>query len=387
MMGHKAIFFDRDDTLLDDPGYIKHPDQVKLLGGAAEAVKQLRKMGYKIVIITNQSGVARGYVTEEGLSKIHQKLKTLLADEGATIDGIYYCPYHPDGVVKDFSMESNLRKPNAGMLFQAAEEMNIDLKQSWKIGDTYRDIKAGKTAGCRTILVDVPGKIREKQPGDVEPDRKAVNLREAVNIIRMVEFHQKAQAVKDKKSNVEPAKQMMPEKTKEKKQSEEPEIKPQPAASKPAPEPTPVETKSEPVAEPKIEKEQAPMETAVKPEEKPAQTPTAGSQAPRKFHTTKKLNKKPAGQSLDTHEKTHHLLEEILRHLKTASRQHLYEDFSIYKLIAGMVQMLVVLCLVLSIYFWLNPEVVDYGPVQTMASYAIALQLLVIALLMMRSKD
>jgi len=149
-----------------------------------------------LVIVTNQSGVARGFITEQQLENIHQELKRQLAAENAAIDGLYYCPYHPDGEVKDFSLESNLRKPNAGMFFQAEEDLDIDLTQSWMIGDSYRDIQAGKAAGCHTILVDVPGKIREKKKTDAEPDRKAVNLREAVNIIRMYEFHQKAKSVK-----------------------------------------------------------------------------------------------------------------------------------------------------------------------------------------------
>ena len=145
-MAHKAVFLDRDDTLVDDPGYIQRPEQVMLLPGAAEALVQLKKMGYLLVVVTNQSGVARGLVTEEDLEQIHQKLKSLLAAEGAEIDAIYYCPYHPKGTLKDFSIESNLRKPNAGMFFQAEEELQVNLDQSWMIGDSYRDIQAGKAA-------------------------------------------------------------------------------------------------------------------------------------------------------------------------------------------------------------------------------------------------
>ncbi|MHC5156945.1 MAG: D-glycero-alpha-D-manno-heptose-1,7-bisphosphate 7-phosphatase, partial [Planctomycetota bacterium] len=249
-MAQKAIFLDRDDTLVNDPGYIQRPEQVLLLPGAAEALIQLKKMGYLLIIVTNQSGVARGLVTEAQLEDIHRQLKSLFAAEGAQIDAIYYCPYHPEGTVKDFSMESNLRKPNAGMFFQAEGDLDIDLEQSWMIGDSYRDMQAGKAAGCRTILVDVPGKIREKKDGDPEPDRKAVNLREAVNIIRMHEFHQKAQAAK--KASKQSEESAKPEETVS---DEEPE--PQTPPAEPVPEAS-VKTEPEPVVEPVPEPEPEP---------------------------------------------------------------------------------------------------------------------------------
>ena len=124
-MTDKAVFLDRDNTLIEDPGYINNPDQVKLLPGVPEALIELRKIGYKLIVITNQSAVARGIITEKILEKIHQKMKTLLAHAGAEIDKIYYCPYHPDGVVQKYRKESNLRKPGPGMILTAANEMNI----------------------------------------------------------------------------------------------------------------------------------------------------------------------------------------------------------------------------------------------------------------------
>ena len=99
-MSNKAVFLDRDDTLIKDPGYINDPSQVKLLSGASEALVELKEMGYKRVIVTNQSGVARGIVTEGVLRKIHKRLQKLLEHEGASIEGVYYCPYHPDGVIE-----------------------------------------------------------------------------------------------------------------------------------------------------------------------------------------------------------------------------------------------------------------------------------------------
>jgi len=189
-MSNTAVFFDRDGTLINDPGYLNHPDQVQLLEGAAEALRELHGLGYKTVVVSNQSGVARGIVTEEMLEKIHERLRELLAAKGATLDKVYYCPYHPDGVVEQYRMDSDLRKPKPGMLLAAAREMEIDLAKSWMIGDAERDIEAGRSAGCRTILVSTA----RSEYGYAEksrPDHVAVNMREAVNIVK--KYHRSVQ--------------------------------------------------------------------------------------------------------------------------------------------------------------------------------------------------
>ena len=184
-MAFKAIFLDRDNTIIEDPGYINDPSQVKLLPGAVSALTDMKKMGYKLVIVSNQSGVARGIVTEEKLSQIHHRLVELLRNQGVMIDGIYYCPFHPDGVIEKYRRESELRKPSPGMLMLAAEEMDIDLSYSWMIGDSYRDVEAGKLAGCRTILINSPSNPTVKDYSDPEADSIAVNIKEAANIIKM----------------------------------------------------------------------------------------------------------------------------------------------------------------------------------------------------------
>jgi len=366
-MAQKAVFLDRDDTLVNDPGYIQRPEQVLLLPGAAEALIQLKRLGYLIVIVTNQSGVARGLITEEQLELIHQRLKKLFAAEGADIDAIYYCPYHPEGTVKDFSMESNLRKPNAGMFFQAEEDLDIDLEQSWMIGDSYRDIKAGKAAGCHTILVDVPGKIREKKKDDPEPDRKAVNLREAVNIIRMHEFHQKAQAAKKASDRAEEL--AKPEETVSDEEPE-PEIPPAEPIPEPEPETPPAEPAPEPAGVAVIETEQ---------DIAPAKKPT-------RIHTAKALPKTEPPQEPQSDDKTHHLLEEVLHRLKSKDREGLYREFSVFKLLSLMFQVVAVFCLIVSVCLWLSRKA-ESESVIIMIGYAAAVQLLVIALQMMHSND
>ncbi|UCE98736.1 MAG: HAD family hydrolase [Planctomycetota bacterium] len=183
-MPSKAIFLDRDDTLIEDPGYINHPDQVKLLDGVTEALAELKAMGYKLIVVSNQSAVARGIVSEKVLGQIHDRLKQLLAEKGTSLDRIYYCPYHPDGVIPKYRKESDWRKPNPGMLLTAADELNLDLGQSWVVGNSDSDIQAGLRAGCKTILIDHPSHYKRPESGKSNPDYRAVNMKEAVNIIK-----------------------------------------------------------------------------------------------------------------------------------------------------------------------------------------------------------
>ena len=160
-MPNKAIFLDRDDTLIEDPGYINNPEQVTLLDGVAEALIQLKALGYLLVVVSNQSAVARGIVTEKVLSQIHNRLEQLLSEKGASLDKIYYCPYHPDGVIQKYRKQSKFRKPNPGMLLEAADDMNIEVGESWCIGNSSSDVEAGQRAGCRTVLLDSPSRQKE----------------------------------------------------------------------------------------------------------------------------------------------------------------------------------------------------------------------------------
>ena len=189
-MPNTAVFFDRDGTLIHDPGYLNHPDQVQLMDGAAEALKELQGLGYQTIVASNQSGVARGVVTIEMLERIHDRLRELLAAKGASLDGIYYCPHHPDGMIPEYRKDSDWRKPKPGMLLAAAREMEIDLTKSWMIGDNERDVEAGRSAGCRTILISST-RPEFGYPQKSRPDHVAVNMREAVNIIK--KYHRSVQ--------------------------------------------------------------------------------------------------------------------------------------------------------------------------------------------------
>ena len=303
-MPNKAIFLDRDDTLIEDAGYINNPNQVKLLDGAAEALIEFRTMGYKTIVVSNQSGVARGIVTEKVLGDIHNRLKQLLAEKGAYLDKIYYCPYHPEGVVAKYREESDCRKPNPGMLLAAAEEMDIDLNKSWSIGNSNRDIESGLRAGCKTILISRPLHYEQHKPGEPKPDYKAINIKEAVNIVK--QYHRSADR----------------------------------CAMQPS---VPIEQ-----TQPMLQVEE--QANQPEPTEPPPFLPlTRGGGAAEE----QEIPNDSPGDSL---RRTEQLLESILNHVKSMQRADMFGEFSMIRFMAGVVQVIVLLCLLLTIWLLISPN-------------------------------
>lgn len=153
----KAIFLDRDGTINKYVGYLTEPEEFELLPGVAEAIRKINNSGYLAIVATNQPGIAQGRLTVQTLHVIHNKMETLLGQEGAFINKLYYCPHHPDkgfeGEIPELKISCSCRKPKPGMLLQAAKDFNIDLAASWMIGDDQRDILTGKNAGCHTALI------------------------------------------------------------------------------------------------------------------------------------------------------------------------------------------------------------------------------------------
>ena len=170
---NRAVFIDRDGTMAPDVQYCRRPEDFKLFPGVAEAIRKLNESRFKVVVITNQSGIGRGYFTEKTLRSIHQKMIEDLKQKGATLDGIYYCPHHPDD-------NCECRKPKTGLLHKAKQDLDIDFERSYMIGDMALDIQAGKSAGCRTILV-TGGNVPVKTT--VEPDLTMPNLAVAIDTI------------------------------------------------------------------------------------------------------------------------------------------------------------------------------------------------------------
>ncbi len=174
----KAVFLDRDGTINKYVGFLLSIDDFELLPGVAEAIKHINSSGYLAIVITNQPVIARGEVTVPELDLIHQKMETLLGAEGAYLDGLYYCPHHPDkgfeGEILELKFDCDCRKPKPGLILKAAQDFNIDLSSSWMIGDGKNDVLAGKNAGCRTALIGAE---------DFGQDIRADSLLEAVEAI------------------------------------------------------------------------------------------------------------------------------------------------------------------------------------------------------------
>ena len=323
-MPNKAIFLDRDDTLIEDPGYINHPDQVKLLDGVAEALIELKAMGYELIVVSNQSAIARGIISEKVLAEIHDRLKQRLAEKGAYLDGIYYCPYHPDGVIPKYRKESDLRKPNPGMLLTAAKERDIDLSESWMIGDGERDVEAGLRAGCKTILINSPSHQRQLEPGAAKPNYEGVNMREALNIIK--KYHRSSGKM---------------------------------------------ETQAAPAQ--RVDQQATEPET----QQDGAETVQLQTQSPQPEST--RAEQDASG------ERTEQLLSSILDQLKNVQRAEMFGEFSMMRLMAGIVQVIVLFCLLIAIWFLTSP-VGRGNSVLIALGFAMVLQMMSLTLYVMQRR-
>lgn len=159
----RAVFLDRDGTINKYVGFLRNIDDFELLDGVAEAIKKINASGYLAIVVTNQPVIARGEVSFEQLQEIHNKMETLLGEQGAYLDAIYFCPHHPhkgyEGERPELKIECACRKPKPGMLLQASKDFHIDLEHSWMIGDGENDVMAGKNAGCRTALIGTGGEV------------------------------------------------------------------------------------------------------------------------------------------------------------------------------------------------------------------------------------
>jgi D-glycero-D-manno-heptose 1,7-bisphosphate phosphatase len=275
-------------------------------------------MGYKLIVASNQSAVARGIVTEKVLGEIHNRLKALLAEKGVHLDAIYYCPYHPDGAIQKYRKESDWRKPSPGMLLAAADERDIDLLGSWVIGNSARDVEAGRRAGCKTILIDNPSHYKQSEPGRPQPDFWAVNMKEAVNIVK--KHRRSATTV---------------------------EIQNQPAV---AAEPHPKSQTAEAADKPSLPQPQ------------------------------------PAAAEKQLHEqRTEQLLNNILSQLRSMQRADMFDEFSTMRLIAGILQVAVWFCLLITVWFLMSPTG-QHNAVLIALGFAAVLQLMALTFYIMQGR-
>jgi len=188
----RAVFLDRDGTLIQEKGYLKDPAEVALEEGAAEAVARLNRHGFAVVLVTNQSGLARGYYTEEDVAAVHQRLGELLTADHARLDALYYCPHHPEAVVEEYRKPCSCRKPAVGMYQRASDALGIELEGSYMIGDKLTDMEAARRVGLTGILVktgygESEWKASLQAPDIEKPDRTVADLSEAVEFISWVE--------------------------------------------------------------------------------------------------------------------------------------------------------------------------------------------------------
>ena len=179
---HKALFLDRDGTLVHPRHYPSRPADLLLYEGIGPLLRDVQRAGLRLVVITNQSGLARGLFTEGDLGRMHAHLASELARFGVRLDGVYYCPHHIEGTIPALAVACDCRKPRPGMLLRAAADLDLDLTRSWFVGDILDDVEAGARAGCRTVLVDL-GTESAPQTGLRRPDYVARDTAHALRIV------------------------------------------------------------------------------------------------------------------------------------------------------------------------------------------------------------
>jgi len=179
----KAIFLDKDGTLVDDLPFNVEPRRITLCSGAGAALRLLARLHYRLFVVSNQSGVAFGHFAESALAGVGDRLQDLLFRERLSLDGVYWCPHHPEGKVAAYAHDCHCRKPMPGLLLKAAHEHGIDLRSSWMIGDILHDVEAGNRAGCRTILLDKGSETEWRLGPRRIPTRMAPDLYTAAVLI------------------------------------------------------------------------------------------------------------------------------------------------------------------------------------------------------------
>lgn len=182
-----AVFLDRDGTINEDPGYLTHPSEIRLLPGVGEALRLLQEQGFRLVIVSNQSGVARGFLTETMLEEIQIRLESLLKAEGVTLSGTYYCPHHPEGA-PPYRQACDCRKPKGGLVERAAREHGLDLSRSYVVGDKQIDVELGRQMGMPAILVLTGQGRHNVMSGQIQPDYIAPDLTAAARWILQRHF-------------------------------------------------------------------------------------------------------------------------------------------------------------------------------------------------------
>jgi D-glycero-D-manno-heptose 1,7-bisphosphate phosphatase len=183
---NRALFLDRDGTLLEPRHYPSRPDDLVLTPGVGPLLRMFQSSGWALIVITNQSGIARGLFSEVELEAMHERLREMVGVWGVRLNAIYACPHHVDGIIPHLAIPCRCRKPEPGLLLNAAQDHNIDLTRSWMVGDILDDVEAGNRAGCRTVLVDL-GTERIPEASQRWPRMIARSTADALRQVAMAE--------------------------------------------------------------------------------------------------------------------------------------------------------------------------------------------------------
>lgn len=338
-MADRAVFLDRDNTLIHNDGDLGDPAKVVLLQGAASAIASLRGLGYRIVVVTNQGGVARGKYAEADVDAVHERIVELLKPtNNAIIDRFYYCPFHPEAVVEAYRREHSWRKPAPGMLLAAIEDLKLDPAGCWMVGDQLRDIEAGHAAGVRSIL------LSDTRPpgGAVRPEAVVRNLVEAARVIAQrrndrdpATIHSGAGLTVDAPPRpTQPANAPLPTST--------PPTPPRPR------QPTrPFRPLSMPPVVVTMQQNPSSTHPVVAPPEAPA-----GDLADDSDDDATSLDVPSPAAPDASKDQQIELLQQIVRHLKHRRADH--GDFSLHKMLAAVFQMLAVGCVLFALYYYVD---------------------------------
>ena len=372
-MPSKAVFLDRDNTLIEDSGYLADPDGIRILPGVELALKSLAQAGYLLVVATNQSGIARGLLTEETLQSVHERMLELLTKKGAHIDKIYYCPYFADGTVPEYAIESDLRKPEPGMLLQAADDLDLDLDASWMVGDSSRDIEAGQRAGCRTVRIRTPhdDSVADDHQEAFQADYTVRNLVEAARVI-----------LRERGAHAAPAPRADAE--------DEAMLRTNGSSVTAAPESAtgvlvpPVYAEpdeavdAEPVDVVELPEPDEPIAAADVPELQPPPDPAPPA-------AEREPNPAAQAEPDEIHAVANEVRQEILREVRQMARSQTTEEFSLWRLVGTIVQVLVVPVVGLTLSDLLKAEP-DLARAQVWGTIAVILQVMALTLAMHQRK-
>lgn len=376
-MKRPAVFFDRDNTLIANDGYLGDPAGVVLVDGAADIIARVRSLGYAAVVFSNQSGVARGMFSEEDVHRVNARLDELLADLNpqAVIDRHEFCPFHPEGSVPEYAKESELRKPKPGMIRQAAERLALDLSKSWVIGDAPRDIEAGKAAGCRTIWFKdpkLPPSSSARELMLTVPDAVVSSLREAMDVIAREALVRQASAPEPMPPAADEAE---PEPEEQSGAPAEPDSAPVREERFASPPPAPAFQPSEPrrpvASGPRAVSSAKPLMQMLA-EKRAAKAATAAA-TDVESHSSAASSGSPVPMASTA--RLEELLEQILQEVQRRPEQH-EADFSLSKLLAGIVQILAIAVPLMGYFIY-------HTPPEIAIQLGIAIETLTIALLIM----